>query len=111
MIRASWRRLLQVLVTDELEAEGFDLAQDAGADEGVEFILEFIEGGVGVKLGIAGGQSREQAQKVGLINARVLQQAEHPVGVADATAGQHRACPKREQMKNGGVQRAIAQMA
>jgi len=50
--------ILQILVTDQLDAEFFNLLLHARADERVEFVLKFVQRRVRVKLGIARRQFR-----------------------------------------------------
>ena len=55
----------------------------ARADERVELMLKFVERRMRVKLGIAFRQFRQQFQNVILVHARILQQAESDLRVAD----------------------------
>ena len=67
-----------------------DLFPHAGADQGLKLILKFIKRGMGVKLGIARGELREQAGDKGFVHAGILQQTEDSVRVPDAPLGQRR---------------------
>src|ERR1035438_746496 len=66
---------------------------------------------MGVKLGIACGKLREQARDVGLVHARVLQQAEDSIRMPDMEAGQRGPGVRGEWMEDGDVKRAIREMS
>ena len=103
--------MLEILVANELDAKLFNALPNARANQSIELILKFVEGRMGVKLGIAGGQMQKQIGDVGLIHARVLQQAKDSARVAPAESPENGPDPGREWMKEKGMKRTIDKMA
>ena len=66
---------------------------------------------MGVKLRIARRELREQAGDVGFIHAGILQQAEDGLRVPDAALGQSGPGARGKRVKDGGVERAIGEVA
>src|SRR5882724_3459914 len=100
----------QVLVADQLDAIFPDCRLHPRADQGIKFVLKFIQRGMRVKLRIAPRQPRQQPHDIRLIDPRVLQQAEHPARVPDPPALQHSPGPAGKARINKGVARAITPM-
>src|ERR1039458_9899124 len=79
---------LQVLITNQFDAELSHQVLHAWTDEGIEFMLKFVERRMRVKLGIAGRQFGQQFQNVFFVHARILQQAKRDLRVLDAALAQ-----------------------
>src|SRR6266542_7050952 len=97
----------QILVTNQPHVVLLNQGTDPRADQGLEFVLKFIERRVGVKLRITGRQLRNEPGDVLPIHARVLQKAEDGGRVFDAALPQNGARSRRKQPENQGVAGAI----
>src|SRR5438477_6947520 len=79
----------QILVANQPHVVLLNERTNPRADQGLEFVLKFIERRVGVKLGITGRQPRNEPGDIRLVHPRVLQQAEDGRGVFDAALPQN----------------------
>src|SRR5271170_5562321 len=92
--------ILQILITNQFDAERFYFFFHARTDEGVELMLKFTERRMRVKLGIAGRQSRQQFQNVIFINTGVLQKSKCDLRVADFFCSQNLFSTAGKKFKN-----------
>src|SRR5437867_4112471 len=97
----------QILVTNQPHVVLLNKRTNPRADQGLEFVLKFIERRVGVKLRIPGRQPRNEPGDILPIHARVLQKAEDGAGVFDAALPQNGARSRRQQSENQRVTGAI----
>src|SRR5882757_661822 len=97
----------QVLVANQFNALFPDRRLHPRADQGIKFVLKFIQRGMRVKLRITPRQPRQQPHDIRLINPRVLQQAEHPVRVSYLPPLHHPPGPAGQKHINERVARAI----
>src|SRR5436190_21248027 len=90
----------QILVANQPHVVLLNERTNPRVDQGLEFILKFIERRVGVKLRIAGRQPRNQPEHILRIHARVLQQTKNGGRVLDAALPQDRARARRQQSED-----------
>src|SRR5207249_3595785 len=97
----------QILVTNQPHVVVLDKRANPRVDQGLEFVLKFIERRMGVKLRITGRQPGNEPGDIFPIHSCVLQQAEDGGGVFDAALPQHGARSRRQQPENQSVAGAI----
>jgi hypothetical protein len=79
---------LQILVANQFYTQFFNTFSHARTNEGIQFVFEFVERRMGIKLGITRGQDSEQLQQVGLTDPRVLQETKYPLRMVNFRAVQ-----------------------
>src|ERR1051326_8343961 len=97
----------QILVTNQVHVVFLHQRTHSRADERVKFVPKFIERRMGVKLGIAGRQPRDQPGDVWLVHPTVLQQTKDSGGVPDSQRPQNGAGARREQPEDQRVSGSI----
>src|SRR5437867_792174 len=103
--------MLQIAVTNQPHPVFPDERAIARADQRLEFIPKFVEGRMGVKLRIAGGQPRDHPGDILLVYARVLQEAEDGQGVFDAKPAKDAPRPLGQQPENQRVAGAVEKIS
>src|SRR5438093_5500721 len=103
--------MLQIAVTNQLDALLLNERTNPRADQRAEFMLKFVERRVGVKLRITGRQSGKEPDEVILVHPSILQQPENSRGVFDPEPTEHGPRPRSQQSEHQGVARPVEEMA